>query len=129
MLTNRLMRVIFWLSKRGVKVMIIEKENILELKIKLGKCRMACADLGRQIDETTDPVLQEKLRVRLKQEKNEMTLLAKYIENIEKLYHVAQNGDVMQERVEVADEDIEKMCNEMQEEFQSKEYNPSIFGE
>mgnify|MGYP002517224099 CR=1 FL=1 len=38
-----------------------------------------------------------------------LTVLAKYIENIEKLYHVAQNGNVLQERVEVADEEIEKL--------------------
>ena len=90
---------------------------------------MACADLGKQIDETKDFVQQERLRVKLKQEKNEMCLLSKYIENIEKLYHIAQNGDVMQERVEVADEEIEKMCSQMQEEFQSKGFNPSAFGE
>lgn len=109
--------------------MIIEKENILELKIKLGKCKMLCADLGKQIDETKDPVMQEKLRIRLRQEKNEMTLLAKYIENIEKLYHVAQNGNVLQERVEVADEEIEKMCNQMQAEFNGVDLNKSAFGE
>ena len=47
--------------------MIIEKQNILELKIRLGKCRMACADLGEQINATKDFVQQERLRVKLKQ--------------------------------------------------------------
>ena len=109
--------------------MIIEQQNILELKIRLSKCRMACDALTKQLEGTSDPAMVEKLRIKLRQEKNEMCLLSRYIENIEKLYHIAQNGDVMQERVEIADEEIEKMCNEMQEEFQSKEYNPSIFGE
>ena len=108
--------------------MIIEKQNILELKIRLGKCRMACADLGEQINSTKDFVQQERLRAKLKQEKNEMCLLSKYIENIEKLYTIAQNGDIMQERVEVADEEIEKMCQQMQEEFSAQDYNSSAFG-
>ena len=108
--------------------MIIEKQNILELKIRLGKCRMACTDLGKQLDETKDPIQQEKLRVRLKQEKNEMCLLSNYIENVEKLYHIAQNGNVMQERVEVPDEEIERMCQQMQAEFSSQDYNASAFG-
>ena len=49
--------------------MIVEKQNILELKIKLGKTKMACAEIGKQIDMTTDPVAQEKLRIKLRQEK------------------------------------------------------------
>ena len=109
--------------------MIVEKQNILELKIQLGKSKMACADLGRQIDATTDPAVQERLRVRLKQEKNELFLLTKYIENIEALYEVAKNGDVLAERVEIADSEIEKMCEKMQEEYKSKEFNLSVFGE
>ena len=109
--------------------MIIEQQNILELKVKLGKCRMACDALTKQLEGSSDPAMVEKLRVKLRQEKNEMCLLSKYIENIEKLYHIAQNGDVLKEKVEVPDEEIEKMCNQMQEEFSSKDYNPAVFGE
>lgn len=108
--------------------MIVEKQNILELKIKLGKTKMACIELGKQIDMTTDPVIQEKLRTRLRQEKNEQLLLTKYIEKIEELYEIAKNGDILAEKVEIPDEQIEAMCNEMQAEFSSKNYNATMFG-
>ena len=107
--------------------MIVEKQNILELKIKLWKTKMACAEIGKQIDMTTDPVAQEKLRIKLRQEKNEQLLLTRYIEKIEELYEIAKNGDVLAEKVEIPDEQIEKMCNDMQAEFSAKDYNSSVF--
>ena len=109
--------------------MIIEQQNILELKIKLGSCRMECDALAKKLEGEKDPAVIKNLSVKLRQAKNEVSLLSRYIENIEKLYHIAQNGDVLKQRVEVPDEEIEKMCNQMQEEFSSKDYNSSVFGE
>ena len=97
--------------------MIIQSNNIYELKIQLQRHRLALEDYEKRFQLATNPEHKKELELKLRQERNQYKLLQKYIENVENLYETAKNGDILGEKVDVPDEQIEKICGKLEQEF------------
>ena len=97
--------------------MIINSENIFELKIQLGRHKMAIEDYEQRIQTATSLEYKQGLELKLREEKRQYQLLKKYIENVENLYETAKNGDILCEKVNIPDEQIEVICGKLEQEF------------
>lgn len=105
--------------------MIIQSNNIYELKIQLQRHRLAVEDYEKRFQLATNPEQKKELELKLRQERNQYKLLQKYIENVENLYETAKNGDILGEKVDVPDEQIEKICGKLEQEFGEEASNPA----
>jgi len=109
--------------------MIIQSNNIYELKIQLQRHRLAVEDYEKRFQLATNPEHKKELELKLRQERNQYKLLQKYIENIENLYETAKNGDILSEKVDIPDEQIEKICGKLEQEFGEETANSASLDE